>query len=71
MTDYENSSVKNRGEFAPDHIKIGGADVGAAVILGGTGENGTDPYMILGEDGDMRSLSWKPNGDGTYTLIGS
>lgn len=71
MIDYENSSVKSRGEFAPDHIKIGGADVGAAVILGGTGENGTDPYMILGENGDMLSLSWKPNGDGTFTLIGS
>lgn len=70
MNDVENGNVTSRGELSPHHIKLGGPGVGAAVVLGGTGENSTEPYMILGEYGVMRKLSWKSNGDGTYTLIG-
>lgn len=70
MNDVENGNVTSKGEFSPHHIKLGGPGVGAAVILGGTGENSAEPYMILGEYGEMRKLSWRSNGDGTYTLIG-
>ena len=59
MWDIENGSVKNRGEFSPHHVKLGGSGVGAAVIIGGKGDNYTTPYMILGETGEIMEISWK------------
>jgi phage-related protein len=59
MFDIENGSVKNRGEFSPHHVKLGGSSVGAAIVIGGRGDTNTIPYMILGENGEMKNLSWK------------
>lgn len=46
---------------------MGKLSVGGAVTFEG---NGSEAKMSIGFDGTPKSISWKDNGDGTYTLIG-
>ena len=46
---------------------MGKLSVGCAVTFEG---NGSEAKMSIGFDGTPKSISWKDNGDGTYTLIG-
>lgn len=70
MNDYEEGVRTSRGEYSPHHIRLGGTQAGGVVTLGVN--PGTDaPYLILGAEGEPRTLSWKKNSDGTYTLIGT
>lgn len=45
----------------------GKLSVGGAVRFEG---NGSEAKMAIGFDGTPKSISWKDNGDGTFTLIG-
>lgn len=66
MSDYEEDGTNsNNSEITPHGIKIGGTSLNP--VLNFYAFNGK-PYIRLGED--SMEVSWKPNGDGTYTLIG-
>ena len=70
MFDIENGSVKNRGEFSPHHVRLGGPGVAAGIIIGASDDNNT-PYIILGEDGEIMKLSWEYSEElGKYVLCG-
>ena len=66
MTDYTNDSASSSGEFSPHHIKLGGTSVAPLFSIS---TNSDGPKMSL-NGGAFKSISWKDNGDGTYTLIG-
>jgi hypothetical protein len=66
MTDYEGSDPTNNSELTPHHLKLGGTSINPVLeiqTLRGV------PTLNLESTG-YKTLSWKSNGDGTYTLIG-
>jgi phage minor structural protein len=67
----ENGSDVGRSQFGANIMQIGGTWV--SPLLSFQTRNG-EAYMSLPEDaheeGFAKRLSWKDNGDGTYTLIG-
>lgn len=66
MSDYEEDGTNsNNSEITPHGIKIGGTSLNPVLYFYASNGN---PYIQLGED--SMEVSWKPNGDGTYTLIG-
>ena len=67
----ENGSISEEGFYNANHIEIGGSGVGDKLLLGVNTSN-MMPYMILPNAPTlMLNLSWRDNGDGTYTLIGT
>lgn len=71
MNDYaEDGARTHRGEYSPHHIRLGGTQVGGILTIGVDQSTGI-PYLRIGEEGDALKISWKDNGDGTCTLIGS
>lgn len=56
ITEYDGNSISNRGELSPHHIRLGGSGIDSVITIGAEGSN---PYMIIGKDGDPMSLSWE------------
>ena len=71
ITEYNsNGTLANFASLTPGQVSVGGSDPGDRVYLG-YNSNNNDAYMILpSEPTKMRYLSWKSNGDGTYSLVG-
>lgn len=67
MTDYENGIEKDNSELSPHHLKLGGTSVSPTFAI--SARNGA-AMLKINETGYM-ILSWRANGDGTYTLIGT
>lgn len=68
MRDIEGGEVTNRTELTPHHFRLGGN--GTSGLLTFSIIDGK-PQLALGADGIPKALSWKDNGDGTFTLIGT
>jgi phage minor structural protein len=66
MHDYEDGENTNSSEFTPHSIKIGGTSINPVISFFAT-QNGAT--MNVSGSGD-KLISWKDNGDGTFTLIG-
>jgi phage minor structural protein len=71
ITEYNsNGTLANFASLTPGQVSVGGSDPGDRVYFG-YNSNNNDAYMILpSEPTKMRYLSWKSNGDGTYSLVG-
>lgn len=61
------SGMDNQSEMSDHHLKIGGTSVEPTLEINCT--NGIPKLRLKGDR--LKTLSWKDNGDGTYTLIGS
>lgn len=59
----------NLGRILGNLVVSGNLTVGGAVRFG-TNANG-EPTLALGNTGIPKSISWKDNGDGTFSLIGT
>lgn len=67
MKDFEEGTdtQTSGGELSPHHLKLGGTSISPVFELQ---TRGGSPDLKI--DGTYRRLSWKDNGDGTYTLTG-
>ena len=66
LQEYEAGQRLAGAELSPHHLKLGGTSVEPVLSLYGTQDG-----PKLGVSGQpARLLSWKSNGDGTFTLIG-
>lgn len=67
MTDCENGIETDNCELSPHHIKLGGTSVEPVFSI-----SIHDGKVHMGLNGESlaKELSWKSNGDGTYSLIG-
>ncbi len=68
LYDYASGKRTNAAELSPHHLKVGGSSADPLFYL-----DASDGSVRLRLPGDLyrRKLSWKDNGDGTATLIGS
>jgi hypothetical protein len=66
MHDYKDGEIKNSSEFSPHSIKIGGTSLNPVISFFAS-EN--EASMSISGSG-TKVISWKDNGDGTFTLIG-
>lgn len=67
LYEYKDSGLfDNMSEFSAHHLKLGGHSAYPVIEL--QTFNGKAGLRI--NNGDLMELSWKSNGDGTYTLIG-
>lgn len=66
MHDVAPESTQHSAEYSPHHIKLGGTST--QPVMEFNAQTGV-PRLDIG--GGYKKLSWKDNGDGTYTLIGS
>lgn len=69
MTDYENGVAKDNCELSPHHLNLGGTSMIPTFSISAL--NGKVRMWLNGENTAGKVLSWKDNGDGTFTLIGS
>lgn len=68
MRDYnENGEQTDAMELSPHHLKIGGTSTEPTFEV--SVSSGSVRLWVNADD-DGKTLSWKDNGDGTYTLIG-
>ena len=66
MDDVDPDYEPNSAEYSPHHIKLGGTSLEPVLEI--NVQTGV-PRLNIG--GGFKTLSWKANGDGTFTLIGS
>jgi hypothetical protein len=66
LTDYESGAATSAAELSAHHMKLGGTSVSPVFEISTIGGA---PKLKMGSDG-YKVLSWKANGDGTFTLIG-
>jgi hypothetical protein len=65
---YDNGVHKNSAELSSTHLKLGGTSVMPVFYLSTFSGH---PMLWLNGEMKGKELSWKDNGDGTFTLIGS
>ena len=69
MVSYdENGKEVSRAQFGSWLLGLGGTDINNPLFA--INASGDTVKMSISNSG-MKTLSWKNNGDGTYTLIGS
>ena len=66
MTDYEGGAPVSHCELTPHHLKVGGTS--AQPIFEISTRSGSTKLNLASTG--YKTLSWKDNGDGTFTLIG-
>lgn len=64
----EDGEWTNSSELSPWHLKLGGTSTEPTLEIS---TRGGKPQMWLNGETFGKYLSWKDNGDGTYTLIGT
>lgn len=69
LNDYVEGALTHRGELSPHHLRLGGKGAFGSLVVD-MDMDGT-PRLTLGADGIPRRLYWQPNGDGTFTLMGT
>ena len=67
MTDYESGVETDNCELSPHHLSLGGTSFSPIFSIQ---VSGGKVHMWLNGDSAPKELSWKSNGDGTYSLIG-
>lgn len=68
MKDYDEAGQEtNAGELSPHHLKLGGTSLLPVFYV--SASNGEAKLWINGEM-NGKTLEWKDNGDGSFTLIG-
>lgn len=58
-------SITNLSEISPHHLKIGGSSVLPKFAIEALGDE-----VFLDVAGERKTISWKDNGDGTYSIVG-
>lgn len=67
LYDFEDGVMGHRAELTPHHFRLGGSGVDGALVM----DMDTDGTPRLGLGDIPKRLSWRPNGDGSFTLTGN